>query len=552
MKIGFVSREYPPFFGGGVGTYVHQVTRALADAQHEVHVFTVKTGDRDAVSDRAGVTVHRANWDPPDPYKTGLFGPWTQAGDWSYSAKILCGLLTEHLKNNTLDIVEFPEWEAPGWALMMNPDWTVPSVVNCHTPTWLLQELNGQPPIKGENLERLEIALADGVCAPCGPMAERIEKGIELSDPVQILHHPYYADNVLSEYTEPAGKQVLYVGRLERRKGVIDFVLAGVEALNKHPDARFVLVGGDTNTAPGVGSMKEHLLSLIPKKYLTGFRFVDNCPQSELFTWYKKAAFCVFPSIFENFPNVCLEAMASGRTAIVGNDSGMVEMIDDAGICTEPENPGVLATKIDRLLDDPALCASLGQKAYRFVRQKFAPERIAEKRVAFYRSVIERCGGKSSLINRRRRVHQSVWDLVSRDLRFILDAVQSEGAPAINIEPDPAVDRILSQTKSLCSPFIIALYGAGKHTLRILPHLDFLEKEGVRVTMILDDDPEKHGNKLGSLPVLSPLEALDSDLDGIVLSSDVAEPVLWDKSAPLRAAGLPVIRLYGSNHPVHS
>lgn len=547
MKIGFVSREYPPFFGGGVGTYVHQVSRALADSGHEVHVFTVKTGNDDAAADSQRVIFHRAQWDPPDPYKTGFFGPWTQASDWLYSARVLSGMLLEHLKTDSLDVVEFPEWEAPGWMLLLDSEWTTPSIVNCHTPTWLLQELNGQPPIKGENLERLEIALADGVCAPCGPMARRIENAVALNRPVEVLHHPYYADHVLNGFSAPFGKEILYVGRLERRKGVIDFVLSAIRVLKNHPDAKFVLVGGDTNTAPAGGPMKGHLVSLIPKEFVPNFRFIDNCRHSKLFEYYKRAAFCVFPSIFENFPNVCLEAMAAGKTAIVGNDSGMVEMIGDSGICVEPENPEMLADKIELLLNNPALCAKLGSNAFKAVRNNFAPALIAQKRVRIYQSVIDSCGGKSLLKNRRESVDQSVWDLALPDLQFIMGAMQGASSTAEATEPDPAIQRIIRRTKTERTPFITALYGAGKHTLRILPHLELLEKNGVRVTMILDDDPAKQGKSLGALPVFSPLDALDSDLDGVVLSSDVAESDLWEKSALLRSAGLPVIRLYDRN-----
>ncbi len=55
MNIGLVAREYPPFYGGGLATYLGQLARALADLDHRVHVFTIGEG---GTRDVAGVHVH--------------------------------------------------------------------------------------------------------------------------------------------------------------------------------------------------------------------------------------------------------------------------------------------------------------------------------------------------------------------------------------------------------------------------------------------------------------------------------------------------------------
>ncbi len=546
MKIGLVSREYPPFFGGGVGTYVHQVSRALATLGHEVHVFTVATGPTDRSSDPPGVNVHRTFWTPPDEQHTVFTGSWFMFNRWLYATDLFREALLEFLEEQRLDIVEFPEWEAPGWPLLLDWRWKTPSVVNCHTPTWLLQELNCQPPLAGQYFEKLELALADAVCAPCTPMALRIAAGVELERPPRVVHHPYFAADVLADYVPPHGKTIVYVGRLEHRKGVIDLLAAAPLVLAKHPDARFVLVGGDTTTAPGGGSMREYLIAHSTKETLARVEFVDNCPLNQLAGYYRQAAFCAFPSIFENFPNVCLEAMAAGRTAVVSADSGMVEMIGEAGITVTPQQPAELAAKIIALLDDPERAAALGKQAYHRVREVFAPARQAQSRVEFYESVLARTGPAVSSEQRLARVGARVWRDIAPELvqamRMLFTGRVEYADPSRS-----AFERLVHQIGSWLDEhktLRIALYGAGQHTHKILPFRAELEKKGVRIERILDDNPSRQGQQLDGIPITAPADVLTSPIDLVVLSSDAMEPLLWKNSKPLREAGVIVVRLY--------
>lgn len=546
MNIGFVSREYPPFFGGGVGTYVYQMSRALAAAGHQVQVFTVRTGADDHVADPPGVHVHRVAYAPPGPDEGGLSGPWTRANGWLHAARLFRDQVLDFTRKHKLDVVELPEWEAPGWLLLLDWRWNVPTVVNCHTPTWLLQELNLQAPLAGQRLEKLQLALADAVCAPCTPMARRVARGVDLENPITVVAHPYFAEDVVAEPVPPTGKRLLYVGRLEHRKGVITLIDAAQRVLAAEPDAELLLVGGDTNTRPGGGSMKEFLENRIAPEYRDRIRFVDNVPAHELFPLFADAAFCVFPSIFENFPNVCLEAMAAGRTAVVGDDSGMVEMLGDAGVTVPPQDVEALTAAVLALLRDPARVQTLGHRAWRRGREVFAPAKIAAERAAFYDLVRRRLDGRSTLKTRLARVAPSVWvDTMpeyAATFRQLLTGTRHEGAAE-----DPLVARVL-QRVHLLLPDVrqvrVALYGAGRHTQQLAPFFHALDRRGVTVAMVLDDEPSRHGTTIGGVMVAGPQAALEAQLDAVVLSSDAAEPLLWEKSSALRNAGMLVIRLY--------
>ncbi len=544
MRIGLVSREFPPFFGGGVGTYVYQMSRALAKENHEVHVFTVKTDKSDNLADPPGVTVHRSLFDPPDPFSTGMAGPWTRANEWFHTAGLFYESLMDFLAGNKLDIVEFTEWEAPGWMLFMDPKWTVPSVVMCHTPTWFLQELNRQAPLNGQEMELFALAMADSVCAPCTPMANRTESAVNLSKPVTVIPYPYFADDVNEKYTPADSDKILFIGRLERRKGVVELGKALNIFLDKHKNARFHFVGGDTPTAPGGGSMKEYLSLLIGQENSSRVRFLDNMPADSLYKLYQSSLFCVFPSIFENFPNVCLEAMASGRTAIVGNDSGMVEMMGDSGIPVNQGDIDTLAEKISFLFENRDHARRLGKRAFKRVRKQFAPGRIVKRKIEYYNKVINENGSSIPLEKRTARVHHKTW---AKSLAEITEAMCClHGDPIKNRGdiPNPIIDRILQKIPRIKKNITAALYGAGRHTQKIIPDILSLKENGINIEMILDDNPKLEGKEFNGIKVFPPEKARESSLDCIILSSDAMESLLWEKSRPLREAGIATYRLY--------
>lgn len=92
----------------------------------------------------------------------------------------------------------------------------------------------------------------------------------------------------------------------------------------------------------------------------------------------------------------------------------------------------------------------------------------------------------------------------------------------------------------------IALYGAGTHT-RALG--DVLAEPQLDIVGIIDDDPRRHGQRLWGYPIISPAHALELKPDAIILSANSVEDLLWERTAPHRAAGICVTRLYGESAP---
>ncbi|MCB9477609.1 MAG: glycosyltransferase [Deltaproteobacteria bacterium] len=547
MKIGFVTRQFPPEFGGGVGTYVAEVSRALAEQGHEVHVFTIRRpDDRPADGDPPGVHVHRLRWDPPAADARGLSGFWHAANEWLHAASLFHDALLDFAASTRLDIVEFPEWEAPGWLTLLSAEWTTPSVVNCHTPSDFINELNQTPALRGTSFEWLEMALADAVCAPCQAMADYIDGRVRLVGTPRVLPHPFDADAFCREPSPwPAdSKRIAFVGRLEPRKGILTLMDAMERVWQIAPDVHLDLIGADTPDAPGGGSMSEYLTSRLTDATAQRVRFVGKVDRAVLATHLAEARFCVFPSRFENFPNVCLEAMAAGRAVIAGRRSGMVDMLADDGVYVDPDDAEGLAAKILTLWNAPERCAAIGSKVARRVRENFAPAKIAAARVAFYEHVVGAYAGQSSLDRRLARVDNAVWEAVMPDIADAVDLMLHRRVDEVTQGVHPVAERIVQKVAPERGIKRIAFYGAGQHTRKLLSSQSYLEQHGLRILAVIDDSPDQRGLTLGEWPIVSRSDAVGMDLDAVVLSSDTIESTLWANSEIFLNAGIEVVRLY--------
>ncbi|MFC3846901.1 glycosyltransferase family 4 protein, partial [Paenibacillus sp. MAH-36] len=236
----------------------------------------------------------------------------------------------------------------------------VPFIVKLHAPTYECNVANHVE--MPENLitqqEDYTINNAEFVCAISYFMKDTVAKRLQRTD-IQVLYNiidmPEYINlfelNVNQKY-------VLYVGRLQELKGVDLFVKAAVEYLrNNNDDISFVIIGQDMLNHRSNKMMKEELVEFIPKELQEKFIWKTPMPQEDLFNFYKNAYVSVFPSRFEGFGNVCVEAMQMGSPVIVSNDTGMLEIIDNEnyGISFNNGDYFDLYKKITVLLEDKNL-----------------------------------------------------------------------------------------------------------------------------------------------------------------------------------------------------
>lgn len=424
MRHLIICREYPPAPSGGIGTYALHISRLLAAAGETVHVIGQMWEGADAKIEEqcsGRLIVHRvpfydwASWLPRQPHpdlkteeQLSLFNSGFAPQCFSWQAALLAESIVE---NEGIDIVEGSDYEAPLYyfqlrrALGLGPKQRPTCFVHLHSPTEFIAQHNdcdmSQPEVlTAKRLENYSIAAADALVCPSLYLARQAEIHYGLAkDAIPVIPYPLGESRILKreESTWESGT-ICYVGRLERRKGVTEWIEAAVSVAAEYPTARFEFVGADTFDAEGA-SIRELGESKIPKDLKARFCFRGERKRSSLSKFLAQARIAVVPSRWENFPNTCLEAMGSGVPVIASRDGGTREMIEDGRtgwLAKTPSSEG-LAEALKRALETPAArIAEMGRDAASDIRLICDNNGIVEKQLDF-RTNISQQGAKRSL-----------------------------------------------------------------------------------------------------------------------------------------------------------
>lgn len=171
---------------------------------------------------------------------------------------------------------------------------------------------------------------------------------------------------------------VLYVSKFEKYKNHIEVLKAVSELRQGGLPIALTLVGA-TN-GPGYEDFCDAAERLDPARKFV--RLLGHVSYDALDRSYVNADVCVFASTCENMPNILLEGMASGLPLACSNRGPMPEVLGDAGIYFDPQEPSSIAAAIRQLIDDPRLRESKATLAYSRAR-KYSWKRCADETFRF-------------------------------------------------------------------------------------------------------------------------------------------------------------------------
>lgn len=363
--IALVSREVWPFMpGGGIGRGVRDTALALAPECDVTVVTSRRYEDRfAAVAAEPGAWVAEPGiafaWaDEPEEDPAPF---WSPAHAWSAACReALAAVAAER----PIDLVEFGDYGGAAAVTLQarrsgDPVLgDVPVVVRLHTTWEMARALDAQPvdDLAGRvlaALERTSLAMADVLIAP-GPTtaaAYREAYGEDALAPL-VFAPPAFALPEASETEPPSGDalRLLFVGRLQHLKGAD----ALVEAVRARPGAELALtlVGGDTPTGPGGGSMRAHIDEL--RGGDPRITLLDAVEPEQLPGLFAEHHLVVLPSLFEAFGYVAREANAANRPVLVAPVGGLRDAVE-AGLCGRLLAAASPAALVDALADPSGL-----------------------------------------------------------------------------------------------------------------------------------------------------------------------------------------------------
>jgi len=411
LRIGFFVWEYPPALVGGLGTYAEYITREYVSMGNDVTVFTLNPGNLKTREIVKGVEVHR----PLVADASNVF-PMFVVDDlkkWGTNIRMFNDIfiynilsaskfINSMLKKERLnyDVVCVHDWLSSISGLMIKNETKVPVAFHVHSTEW---GRAGGP--GSEVVSHLEWATSDRVdkiitvshamhedLARHGWPKQKISvvwNGVdpERYSPKNCKHEDVQA--IRNRYgVKPNEKMILFCGRLTWVKGVTNLVQAMPSVLAEYPETKLVILGK--------GEQQNDIIEAadrlgIKDNIACRFEFV---PEKERILHYAASDICIFPSTYEPFGIVSLEAMSMEKPLIVGAAGvvGFREQVvpsgpNQNGVHVNGGNAADIAWGIKEILCDPEKAKKWGENGRKRVLQYFTWREAAEQTLKIYEAL---------------------------------------------------------------------------------------------------------------------------------------------------------------------
>jgi glycosyltransferase involved in cell wall biosynthesis len=395
LRIAFATPEYTTEkrFDGGLANYLHRIATALVPLGHEVHVITLSELDQ-AEFEHDGVQVHRVVMGKFGHRLNRVTGDRIRrSANWlDLNLRVYQKLKQIH-QQTPLDMVQFPSYSSCG--ILSSLFLKVPYVVrlSSYRPAWhrLTESTRTLDLWLMECLEEWQLRLSRHIYAPSYALQKLVaeETGI---DRVKVIRTPCYIetqhwDDSLYDRHLTHKQYLLFFGRFQPHKGFHILAQALPPVLEQYPDAYAVFVGQDMGS-PLADSMQDYARSQC-NQYVDRLIFLPQLPHHQLYPIITHAHLVVLPSLIDNLPNACLEAMALGKPVIGTIGTSFDELITDGetGFLVVPGNVNALSQTIIAAWNHPHL-DSIGQAARQRMTE-FSPDATVAAVLNLYQEILQ-------------------------------------------------------------------------------------------------------------------------------------------------------------------
>jgi len=392
MRILMLSWEYPPHNVGGLGKHVTDLVPALDAAGIEVHLLTPRLRDGEPFT-REGTNIYCYRIEPPLIDPTDFF-----ATAWQTNLKLQEAAEPLFAKFGHFDLIHAHDWLVAAAGEYLKHRFHTPLLATIHATERGRGrgQLPGELPRAINNVEWLLTFEAWRIICCSKYMTEEVRDYFNTPlDKIDIIANGVNTTKFdalerqdlsafRSNYAAPDQKIIFYVGRVVEEKGLRVLIESADKVRAGYAKVKFVIAGTGhqlqefRNFANGLGQGSHF--------YFTGF--ISDEDRDKL---YKVADVAVFPSLYEPFGIVALEAMAAEVPVVVADTGGLSEVVTnhETGIVVQPSNPDALAWGILHTLNNADWSATRVTNAYKMVKAVYNWQNIAHQTIATYQRIIE-------------------------------------------------------------------------------------------------------------------------------------------------------------------
>ncbi|WP_066637844.1 1,4-alpha-glucan branching protein domain-containing protein [Desulfolucanica intricata] len=387
-----LSWEYPPKTVGGLARHVYDLSQALAKQGENVHVLTCPAPGVENYQLVNGVHVHRV---PENILTCTDFMGWVEqlnTGMIEMGSKLYRNM-------GGFDLIHAHDWLVGRAGSELSKDLGLPLVATIHATEYgRNQGLRTPLQLQIHRLESKLIRDAKRIVCCSSHMKREVTELFKVEpDSVRIIPNGVNLENTAGDIDSLCRipDLLLFYGRLVPEKGVQVLLRALPHVLRKFPKARLIVAG----KGPYESYLKNLAGELGLNKVVSFPGFVDENTRKELL---RQAGIAVFPSLYEPFGIVALEAMAAGVPIIVSDTGGMSDIVTHGvdGYKVEPGNTEKLAFYIKQLLANPLLAEDMRLCARENVLVRFNWEGIACETREVYQEVMNLSIGNNSLLKK--------------------------------------------------------------------------------------------------------------------------------------------------------
>lgn len=372
MKIGLVC-PYDMFKGGGVQECVRALQAELVNRGHEVLIITPRPrGFSKLGRSSEGMVLIGTSADIKSPF---------QATTAQISASVDLKAIEEMLEQHKFDVIHFHEPWVPMLSMQILAKSNCANVATFHAklPETTLSKTVEKviTPYTKSILKSLDVSTA------VSDAAAEYYTAISKRDPVII---PNGVD--IKKYARPSkksdgdAKTILFVGRLEKRKGV-KYLLMAYSQLVKNDEKIKLIIAGD-------GPERKKLETYAREKHISGVEFLGYVSDEQKIELLRSCDVYCSPAVFgESFGIVLLEAMAAGAVVVAGNNPGYSAVMQGKGNLSivNPKDTESFTRKLELLLSDQELRKLWLDWARDYIKQ-FDYKKITDKYEATYKEAI--------------------------------------------------------------------------------------------------------------------------------------------------------------------
>lgn len=375
LKILILTWEYPPNVVGGLSRHVSGLAVQLAILGHEVHVITAGNGGLSAYEVIDGVHIHRVI---PLNNQDNNFLSWLAGLNLTMSFKGV-----KIAKNIKFDIVHAHYWLVGTSAVTLKEELSIPLLTTIHATEY--GRNNGIHTDMQQfihNKEKKLIMESDQIIVCSTYMREELLTNFQLSEKkLEIVPNGIEPSTgeVNSNEIYPfikRRKYVFSVGRMVKEKGFETIIEAAQLAKENRRNIYFVIAGK--------GPMLERYRKMVSERQLDYFIvFIGYVSDEQRDALLVNCEIAVFPSLYEPFGIVALEAMILGIPTIVSDIGGLKGIIMDkqTGLLMNPGDAKSLLSNIDFLSQNSDKAKEIGEKGRQIVKSLYGWKRVASQTV---------------------------------------------------------------------------------------------------------------------------------------------------------------------------